>query len=88
MQVHAPWQCLVWHRARGPHLKALGPADLQPLLRTRKVLAALHANVGCAERILCSPAGLLAGVKLRFIVYSGGPAVKLSNLKLALWCID
>ena len=74
--MHAHLQCLVWHRACGLHLKALHSAGLQPLLRPRKVLAALHANAGCAESILCSPAGLLAGLELRFIFYSGSPAAK------------
>ena len=56
------------------HLKTLDSAGLQPLLRPRKVLATLHTNSGCAVRILCFPAGLLAGVKLRFIVFLGSPA--------------
>ena len=59
---------------RGLHLKALGSAGMQPLLRPHKVPAALHIDAGRTVGLLCPPAGLLAGLELRFVVCPGSPA--------------
>ena len=74
------------------HLKTLVFADLQPLLRPHKVLAAQHVDAGRAVRLLCLPAGLLAGLEVCFIFYSGSPAAKSSADTLmnayATWITD
>ena len=74
LQIYTHWQGLGWHKARALHLKMLGFAGLQRLLRMHKVLAALHVDAGRAVRLLCFPAGLLAGLELFLVVYFGSPA--------------
>ena len=60
------------------HLKTLVFAGLQPLLRLHKVMTTLRVDAGCAVRLLCFPAGLLARLELQFIFYLGSPAAKSS----------